>query len=57
MKECEGTKAERLRAALRENLRRRKLQAKGRSPTKTTPGNQPSAPHDSAEIGAEKQKR
>jgi hypothetical protein len=57
MKESEGTRTERLRAALRENLRRRKLQAKGRSPTKTAPGSQPSAPHDSAEIGAEKQNR
>jgi hypothetical protein len=57
MKKTEGTKTERLRAALRENLRRRKLQAKGRSPAKTAPGNQPSTPHDSAEIGPEKQNR
>jgi uncharacterized protein YaiI (UPF0178 family) len=55
MKKTEGTKAERLRAALRQNLTRRKLQAKGRSPSKKTPGNQPSTPQDSAEIGTEEQ--
>jgi hypothetical protein len=57
MKKTEGTKAERLRAALRENLRRRKLQAKGRAPSNNTPGDRASAPHDSAEIGTEKQNR
>jgi hypothetical protein len=57
MKKNEGTKAERLRVALRENLRRRKLQAKGRSPAKSSPGNRPSTPHDSAEVGTEKQNR
>jgi hypothetical protein len=55
MKKSEGTKAERLRAALRENLWRRKLQAKGRSPSNKTPGDQPSTHADSAEIGTEKQ--
>jgi hypothetical protein len=56
MKKSEGTKAERLREALRENLRRRKVQAKRRSSAKTT-GNKSSTPHDSAEIGTEKQNR
>jgi hypothetical protein len=57
MQKTEGTKAERLRAALRENLRRRKAQAKGRSSSKTTPGNQSSTSHDSVEIVSEKQNR
>jgi hypothetical protein len=57
MKKTEGTKAERLRAALRENLRRRKLQAKERSTSNNTPGDRPSTPHDSAEIGTGKQNR
>jgi hypothetical protein len=61
-------KAERLRAALRQNLGRRKAQAKARAATDVTQddvgrddvaqGHRPSTPaHDSAEIGAEKQKR
>jgi hypothetical protein len=57
MNKTGGTKAERLRAALRENLRRRKLQAKGRSPSKKTLGDQPSTPLDTAEIGTEKRNR
>jgi hypothetical protein len=57
MNKIGGTKAERLRAALRENLRRRKLQAKGRSPSKKTLGDQPSTPLDTAEIGTEKRNR
>ena len=53
-------KAERLRAALRENLKRRKAQAKGRlaaegdqqaGPESSTPA------HDSAGFGADKQNR
>jgi hypothetical protein len=56
-------KAERLRAALRQNLRRRKAQAKARAATDVAQddvaqGHRPSTPaHDSAEIGADKQKR
>jgi hypothetical protein len=51
-------KAERLRAALRENLKRRKAQAKGRLAAKATPRDGTSIPtHDSAEIGADKQNR
>jgi hypothetical protein len=57
-------KAERLRAALRQNLRRRKAQAKARAATDVAQeddvaqGLRPSTPaHDSAEIGADKQKR
>ena len=60
--------AERLRAALRQNLRRRKAQAKARAATEVAQddvaqddvaqGHRPSTPaHDSAEIGADKQKR
>ena len=40
---------QRLQAALRENLKRRKAQARGRAETKTT-----DTPHDSAGIGADK---
>jgi hypothetical protein len=61
-------KAERLRAALRQNLRRRRAQAKARAATDVAQddvaqddvaqGHRPSTPaHDSAEIGADKQKR
>jgi hypothetical protein len=51
-------KAERLRTALRENLKRRKAQAKGRLAAKATPSDGTSIPtHDSAEIGADKQSR
>jgi hypothetical protein len=53
-------KAERLRTALRENLKRRKAQAKARSAASASDvaSDQPSTPaHDSAEIGADKQKR
>jgi hypothetical protein len=53
MKKPEGTKAERLRAALRENLGRRKVQAKGRSPSKN-PSNEPSTPNDPSKIGTDK---
>jgi hypothetical protein len=46
---------QRLRAALRENLKRRKAQAqaRGRAETREAPGE----PHDSAGIGAEKRNR
>jgi hypothetical protein len=51
-------KADRLRAALRENLKRRKTQAKGRSATETAQDDKPSTPaHDSAEFSADKQNR
>ena len=40
---------QRLQAALRENLKRRKAQARGRAETGT-----PDEPHDSAGIGADK---
>jgi hypothetical protein len=43
----------RLAAALRENLRRRKAQAKGRSAGQTLP-ERPTEPHDSAGIAADK---
>jgi hypothetical protein len=50
----ESRKTERLRAALRENLKRRKAQAKGRSaPAAAKPPSTPA--HDSAGIGADKQ--
>jgi hypothetical protein len=50
----ESRKAERLRTALRENLKRRKAQAKGRSAPAAA--KQPSTPaHDSAGIGVDKQ--
>jgi hypothetical protein len=41
---------QRLQAALRENLRRRKAQARGRAETREAPGET----HDSAGIGADK---
>jgi hypothetical protein len=44
-------RAARLEAALRENLKRRKAQARGRTQRRDEPG----APHDSAGIVAEKQ--
>jgi hypothetical protein len=40
---------QRLQAALRENLKRRKAQARGRAETRT-----PEEPHDSAGFGADK---
>jgi hypothetical protein len=43
----------RLAAALRENLKRRKAQAKGRSAAETT-GERPVEPHDSAGIADDK---
>jgi hypothetical protein len=43
----------RLGAALRENLKRRKAQAKGRAAAE--PAQAPAKPHDSAGIGADKQ--
>jgi hypothetical protein len=48
-------KAERLRAALRENLKRRKLQARERT-QQARPGTRSAAAHESAGIGADKQK-
>jgi hypothetical protein len=42
---------QRLQAALRENLKRRKAQARGRAEQRDDAG----APHDSAGIGADKQ--
>ena len=44
-------RAERLKAALRDNLKRRKAQIKGRSQSGAAPG--PAEPLDSAEIGRE----
>jgi hypothetical protein len=51
-------RAERLRAALRENLKRRKLQVKGRSVAGTQDGRDSSqaAPHDSAGFVPDKSK-
>jgi len=49
-------KADRLRSALRENLKRRKAQAKGRSQA-AADKSASTAPHDSAEIGADKRNR
>jgi len=46
----DAARAERLRAALRENLKRRKAQAKGRT------GADQAAAHDSAEIVPDKSK-
>jgi hypothetical protein len=46
----DGTRADRLRAALRENLKRRKLQARGRSQAEKPAG----PPHDSAGFVPEK---
>jgi len=47
---------ERLEAALRENLRRRKAQARGRARIPAQPANplKPTEPHDSAGIAADK---
>jgi len=47
---------ERLQAALRENLKRRKAQARGRAETKERPAApvQPAEPHDSAGFAADK---
>jgi hypothetical protein len=46
----------RLAAALRENLKRRKAQEKGRASGEAAerPGNRAARPHDSAGIGADK---
>ena len=51
-------RAERLRAALRENLKRRKLQVKGRAagPTEASQDSSPAAPHDSAGFVPDKSK-
>ena len=51
-------RAERLRAALRENLKRRKLQVKGRAAGRTEDGqdSSPAAPHDSAGFVPDKSK-
>ena len=51
-------RAERLRAALRENLKRRKLQVKGRSKERSEDGQDSSqgAPHDSAGFVPDKSK-
>jgi hypothetical protein len=46
----------RLAAALRENLKRRKAQAKGRGAAHGT-GESPAAPHDSAGIADDKRNR
>jgi hypothetical protein len=46
----------RLAAALRENLKRRKAQAKGRGAAHGT-GESPTAPHDSAGIADDKRNR
>ena len=45
---------ERLAAALRENLKRRKAQAKGRATGGPTADARAAAPHDSAGIAADK---
>ena len=54
----DSTRAERLRAALRENLKRRKLQVKGRSVagTQTSQDSGQAAPHDSAGFVPDKSK-
>ena len=55
-------RAERLRAALRENLKRRKLQVKGRAKEQSMAGAEatedsaPAAPHDSAGFVPDKSK-
>ena len=51
-------RAQRLRAALRENLKRRKLQVKGRAkgPSAAGPDSDPAAPHDSAGFVPDKSK-
>jgi hypothetical protein len=48
----DAARAERLRAALRENLKRRKSQARGRS--QSGPETNDAAPHDSAGIVPDK---
>jgi hypothetical protein len=48
----DAARAARLQAALRENLKRRKAQARGRSEMQE----KPAQPHDSAGIGADKRK-
>jgi hypothetical protein len=45
---------QRLEAALRENLKRRKAQERGRERGRAQPGERPAGPHDSAGIVAEK---
>jgi hypothetical protein len=50
----DAARAERLRAALRENLKRRKSQARGRS--QSGPGMEHAAAHDSAGFVQEKSK-
>jgi len=47
----------RLAAALRENLKRRKAQARHRGDDRPTAGASAAPPHDSAEIAADKPKR
>jgi hypothetical protein len=55
-KDTEKTRREqRLSAALRENLKRRKAQARGRA-TGATPDRADPTPHDSAGIAGDKQK-
>jgi hypothetical protein len=49
----QARREQRLRAALRENLKRRKAQAKGRSAAERDP--RARAPHDSAGIAEDKQ--
>jgi hypothetical protein len=49
-------KTERLRAALRENLKRRKDQARERSSPLTDKATPSTSAHESARIGADKQK-
>jgi hypothetical protein len=51
-------RAQRLRAALRENLKRRKLQVKGRATAGAQggPDSSPAAPHDSAGFVPDKSK-
>jgi len=51
-------RARRLSAALRENLKRRKAQAKARAtPSVTSAAERAGAPHDSAGIGGDKRSR
>jgi outer membrane protein OmpA-like peptidoglycan-associated protein len=51
----DAARAERLRMALRENLKRRKLQARGRSESNPNRSNETPA-HDSAGIASDKPK-
>ncbi|MCO4053833.1 MAG: hypothetical protein HEQ16_07240 [Bosea sp.] len=46
---AEDPKAKRLAAALRENLRRRKAQARGRAADRPAPADGPAAPRDDAD--------